>query len=797
MSLRVPSWRTAVAVCLSILTVAATAFAQHAAPAGRVSGAVTDQSGGVVVAAVVRLEPTAGGPAASVKTDEEGRFVFAAVAPGDYLVTSNVAGFEPAAMVVTVTANETAAADLQLTAAGILEEVVVTVTRVATPVSAIPNTVTIVDEKAVAARTAASDDLASLLESNVPGFAPSMKKMTGRGETLRGRNPLYTINGVPQHTALRDGERDGHTIDLDFVDRIEVVHGANAIQGIGATGGVINLVTKAPRRDGSLTQDVKLSFGNSDSFDQDGWSGKFSYLLGKRFGRLDLVAGAAVQKRGMFFDASGNAIGLFPTQGDIMDSSSRGFYAKGGFDFTGTRRLEVLVNDFRLERDGDFVSVAGNRATGKLSTSARGNPRPFTGDPAVNDSLTVSADYRDKAIFGGDLSLQIYAQDYNAQFEGGAFTTFVLTPGGPAFLDQSVITSQKQGAKLTYSATRPLIAGILPTLGLDITRDRTEQWLLRTNRTWVPETIFEEAAPFVQLQRVFGGVLVSGGARAEFARVVVPDFTTLPSSRNTAVSGGKPSFSHILPNAGIVVPVARALSVYASGSQGFTMPDVGRVLRAVNTPGQDVDRLVDIEPVIANNVEFGGDYRLKRASLHASWYRSTSDRGSLLERDADNIFHVRRQPTRISGVDLAGELNVKGTWFAGMNYAWIQGRYDSNADGALDTDLDGLNIAPNRLNVFLRGNGPKSSTIRLQTSTLFAREFSGTAAAAGRNFSGYTTADLALAVPTRVGTLRAGIENLLDKQYVIYFSQVDPLAGNDTFFAGPGRSFTLAIERRF
>ena len=29
----------------------------------------------------------------------------------------------------------------------------------------------------------------------MPGFGPSLKKLTGRGESLRGRNPLYTING--------------------------------------------------------------------------------------------------------------------------------------------------------------------------------------------------------------------------------------------------------------------------------------------------------------------------------------------------------------------------------------------------------------------------------------------------------------------------------------------------------------------------------------------------------------------------------------------------------------------------
>ena len=35
---------------------------------------------------------------------------------------------------------------------------------------------------------------------------------------------------------------------------------------------------------------------------------------------------------------------------------------------------------------------------------------------------------------------------------------------------------------------------------------------------------------------------------------------------------------------------------------------IGRVLRAINRPGQDVDQLVDLSPVVADNREIGMDY---------------------------------------------------------------------------------------------------------------------------------------------------------------------------------------------
>jgi len=668
------------------------------------TAAITDTTGGSLVGATCEItSDTATSRVAVVEAN--GRCRFSGLGSGVYRLQVELAGFEPRRVTVEVGPERAAETVVTLSPAGLAEAVIVSATRVPTPVSALPNTVTIVDQAVIEQRTASSDDLASLLEANVPGFGPSLKKLTGRGESLRGRNPLYTINGVPQHTPLRDGERDGHTIDLDFIERIEVIHGSNAIQGIGATGGVVNMVTKSPRSDGSWTHDVKLSTGNSDGFESDGWSSKFSYLLGKRIGKVEWVAGVAAHKRGLFFDADGRAIGLYPTQGDIMDSIAQDFYGKVTVDATPTRRIEVSFNDFRLARDGDFVPVLGDRATGLLTTSVEGDPRPTVGEPAVNDTTTLSVDYRDKRVLGGEFAIQGYVQDYQALFEGGAFTTFALTAGGPAYLDQSAITSNKAGAKATWSVPNGRVAGFTPMVGLDVSTDTSAQSLARTNRTWVPEMTLREIAPFVQLQRTLTRkLLLSGGFRVAAAELRVDDFTTLPSSRSTSVTGGRPTFTEVLPNVGIVVYPARNVSLYASFSEGFTMPDVGRVLRAVSTPGQDVDTLVDVEPVVTGNIEVGADYRIGLARVHASYYRSNADRGSLLERTDDSqVFAVRREKTEIDGVDVTASVPIVRRWSVGGTFSWLRGRFDSNRDGRVDTDLDGLNISPGRVNLHVEG----------------------------------------------------------------------------------------------
>src|SRR5690606_215588 len=66
--------------------------------------------------------------------------------------------------------------------------------------------------------------------------------------TLRGRDYLVLIDGIPQSTALRSSSRDLNTIDVDAIERIEVVRGGTAAYGFGAAGGLVHIITKNPSK---------------------------------------------------------------------------------------------------------------------------------------------------------------------------------------------------------------------------------------------------------------------------------------------------------------------------------------------------------------------------------------------------------------------------------------------------------------------------------------------------------------------------------------------------------------------
>ena len=706
-------------------------------------------------------------------------------------------GFANISIAELVSADELISTDEVVTE---MSEMTVEAARTDKPLSAIPNTVTIIDIKGIRAQTAISDDVQSILEKTVPGFGPSLKKLVGRGESFRGRNPLYLIDGVPQHNPLRDGQRDGHTIDTDFLEKIEVIHGSNSIQGIGATGGVINLVTKSPRYDDKWSSDAKVGMTMHDSFDSESLLYKLSFLTGRKIDKFDVMGGVAFHKRDLFFDANGDRVGMYATQGDIMDSESRNLFLKLGFEPDENQRIQLMMNDFNLEGDGDYVPVNGDRSIGKLSGTADGDPRPTRGEPTENDVTTFTLNYSNDDLFSGKLRAQLYHQEFAARYQGGTYGTyFQLTPGGPAFLDQSQIESNKLGAKFTYSFSDVLFKGLNPTFGLDLSSDESAQVLVKSDREWVPETEMQGYAPFIQLDyTLFDRLHLTSGLRYEIVDLKIDEFTTIASSNSTFVLGGEPGFEELLPNVGFSFELAQGLKLYASYAEGFTMPDIGRITRAINTPGQDIDSLIDIEPVITENKEVGIDYSFMRGSLHAAYYWSDSEVGSRLETTPSGIFEVRREKTAIQGFDIAADFDLTDSLMVGVNYAYIVGEYDSDLDGEVDTDFDGVNIAPNRLNAFVSANFANGLNGRLQVSHLFDREFGGIAApSAASDFDSYTVADLYLNKSIGDGEVSLGIDNLFDKQYVTYFSQTDRAQRNDNFFAGNGRTLSLIYKHEF
>jgi iron complex outermembrane receptor protein len=677
-----------------------------------------------------------------------------------------------------------------------LDRVVVSAStsRIPDSEAALPNTITVIDREQLEQQLAITQDLSQVLSNLIPSFTPSRQKLTNSGETLRGRKPLYLVDGVPQSTPLREGGRDGHTIDPAMIERIEVIHGANALQGLGASGGIINIITKrAPRQDGATFHDVKVAASTALPAEDDGDGQRAAYVFGTRSGGFDLVAGASYASEGLYYDADGRAIAVNDVQGDLMDARSHGLFAKAGWTIDPDRRLQLTANRFELQGNHDYRTVDGDPATGQLATSERGSPE---GEGPRNRSTSLVADFTDNAMAGGYFQAQAYWVDFAALYGGSDWGDFWGDGRDPNWWDQSQNASEKLGSKVTWSRGDFIDGRLRLTLGLDWARDTTYQELVVSDLNWVPETRYESWSPFVQTEwRLGERLMLTGGLRYEHGELQVDDFTTLPVYGSQQVEGGNPTTSEVLPNIGAVWDATDALKVYASYAEGYTVADVGRVLRGINTPGQRVDALVDLSPVIADNREVGVDYDDGRWVAHLAAFWSDSELGSRLSFDpVSGTYSVVRERTEIRGIEGNVAVRVADGDRLGLAYAATEGRYDSDGDDRVDSDLPGINVSPDRVTAFWTRDWSPGISTRLQASHAFDRSFDrqGTEVA---DFDGYTLVDLMARFALPVGTLDVGVENLLGEQYVTYYSQSTPRA--DTYVAGRGRVLTLGWSHRF
>jgi iron complex outermembrane receptor protein len=679
--------------------------------------------------------------------------------------------------------------------------IVVTALRTTGNAKDLPVKIYVFDEVEVRQQQSLATTSTEVLANLVPSFAPSRQKLTGGGETFRGRAPLYLVDGVPQSTPLRPGSREGVTIDLEVIERIEVLFGANALQGLGGTGGVVNFVTVSAPKDGSLEQRVSVGLSSNDGLDKNGFGWRAHYLIAKDFGDFDAVASASYEERGLYYDAMGRTIGIDNESGDIQDTQARNYFVKLGWEPSEDQRIQAMVNRFYLNQRGNYVRVDGSRTLGRPAISVDGTPR---GELAINDVWTASVDYSHSNFLGGKFSLQGYYQNFKSLFGGQLTASFqdpLIAPIGTLF-DQTQNNSEKYGAKTTYALTAigglPLDAAI----GFDFLRDLTSQPLVLTGRVSVPPTTFYNYAPFVQLTlKPLSFVTLTGGVRHEIGTLEVPDFVSRAGNRadfqRVPVKGGTRNFSDTLFNAGINVKPFTGMTLYGSYSEAFSVPDIGRVLRSVSTFGQSVNTLLDLAPIVTRNKEVGGEYAVGSFRFGVTYFESESKFGQMLVARPDGTFDLARQATKTSGWELSAGakptdwLNVTG------GYSVLRGRFDSNADGVLDADLGAADIGPDRMSVGIdiTPDGPVSG--RIQSFTYFDKTFTNRLGATTARFKSYTTVDAAISVEVlKPVTVTFSVSNLLNQQYFTYHAQA-ATAANNLYYAGRGRSYNLRIGAKF
>jgi outer membrane receptor protein involved in Fe transport len=208
---------------------------------GAIEGAVKDSSGGVLPGVTIEAKNVAVGSVATAVTDANGVYRFPALAPGKYDVTANLAGFATKKFeAVEILLGQIKKADFALTVAGVSETVQVSAE---TP---------LVDVRQSARSTSIRSEQIDLLPkgrdfttivTQAPGAnneAKSNGVMIDGATTSENR---YIVDGAETSDIVSGGS--GKTVMSDFIEEVQVKSSGYTAEYGGATGGVINVVTKS------------------------------------------------------------------------------------------------------------------------------------------------------------------------------------------------------------------------------------------------------------------------------------------------------------------------------------------------------------------------------------------------------------------------------------------------------------------------------------------------------------------------------------------------------------------------
>ncbi|WP_370316595.1 TonB-dependent receptor [Pseudoalteromonas sp.] len=558
-----------------------------------------------------------------------------------------------------------------------MEHVVVSGSRVFESIDEVPASVTIISQKQIEEHLKVNPELQSLLAQMVPGLAPDTGSSSNTGQSLRGRAPLVMIDGVPQSTPLRNGSLGVKTLDPSAIARIEVIKGATSVYGNGASGGIINYITKQATSDGQPEGEISLSSRFSAVKLEESAGARVSAAVNGRADKISYLFTASYEENGVQRDAEGDILGL---QYGLSDAVTENYFTKLGYDFDDEKQLQFSYNYFSSQQKTDLGDVVGNLNDGEKTYAIhvpkelqkQGKPQ----GPDGNENITLK--YTDYALFTNtQMTLDLYMQDIENVF---FFSTNLANPDEGYEGGQSIIRSEKKGARATFN-TLVDFDNVEATFiyGLDALNDVTSQPLV-DGRVWVPEMDMESLAGFLQTKWVIDNDLViKAGVRQESIDLTVDDYNTLKLCRSEtqcsvplSVKGDTIDYDATTYNVGVKYNLLEAFSPFANYSQGSDISDIGRLLRSATV--NDIG-LIQTEASIIDNYEIGFTSQFDNLRFEFAAYRSTSEFGTTNSfNEVTGVYEPVRAPQEIWGYETLVDYKINPTLKLVATYSYVEGK---------------------------------------------------------------------------------------------------------------------------
>jgi len=694
-----------------------------------------------------------------------------------------------------------------------LDELVVVGSRAPAQISQIPGSVWVLEGEELEEQFHAGQDLKTVIGKLVPSMDLAPETRTNYGQNMRGRSVLVMIDGVSLNGS-RGLSRQFDSIDPFNIDRIEVLSGATAVYGGGSTGGIVNIITKKGREGEARfstevgassgfnnTEDRQFRFGQSISGGNDTLKGRLAF---------------ATKDNGAMYDGNGDAIMPDISQTDLQYNRSLDVMGSTQVRINENQKLDLTAQLYNSGYRGNqgawlgpYLAEINNPEIRKGFSSDR--------DPQT-DRYMFNLAWQHLDFLGHTAYLQASMRNEESSFHP--------YPYQRATLPQSYFGASQQNTR------QYLIKGLLAkdfgsvrlNYGIDLDReDFSANQMIFDNATAFPSggmTFDEEftidrypdyrvegiAAYFQAEWQATERLQLNAGIRQRHARLDMEDFIGtqqavevergLVTSADT-IPSGQNDYDVTLLNAGAIYNLNDDQQVWANVSQGFEIPDPGKVAGRGNYSLNDghyvlTDSLnIDdntVPGLKTNQVELGWRTYQVQWDVQVAAYYTWSDKEAVTNRTTLTVDVVDNK-TRDYGLEGALTWRANRQWSFGGTAHYARSEVE-DASGDWQKNLVTAASLPNAT-AFVQWRDNQNSA-RLQGSHAFGIEDD-----AGDEINGFTTFDLLTSRELPLGRLNFSITNLLDKQYdTVWGQRAQLFYGFEKLFdfKGQGRAYTLSYS---
>lgn len=625
------------------------------------------------------------------------------------------------------------------------EPVIVTATRFADPGDRFPIGVTVIGAEDIRRSTAAT--VPELLRA-LPGI--HTRDLSGSPNLqvdMRG----FGIFGDQNTLVLLDGSRISENeqapvnwaaVPLAAVDRIEILRGSGAVlYGGGATGGTINIITKAPQQ----AERPGFVYGGAGTY-------------GTREVRAGLnlpgtAAGARFNARHYESDnyRDNNRLRLDNAQADLRWSGT-----------DGSLVLKLGADDQRVGLPGSIseAQIAANRrqaATPGDFSTLRSGYFNLGGDARLGfASFAVNLGYREKDTDASFFVGTPFRNNVETRVNVWSLTPRLKIPHRLAGLDSDVIVGIDTDRWEFDSVAGPSIVGR-------------------------PHSTQRNSAVYFQHNSMFpAGTLLSFGARAHQVTYEVTD---------AANSGAPGSRKRDLDAYEIAVrqPLTDRLGVYGKLGRSFRVPNVNDIYNLFTAT---VNLL---EPQTSHDREVGADFRSARARYRIAVYDIDLDNEILFDPAA--FTNRNLPPTRRRGVEIDARWRLTGALDAFANYTHTVAEFRAGSFGGVPVAGNEVPLVPRHAaNAGLGWAFAPRTRLDAVVRHVGEQRFDGDEINTfGRKIPAYTVIDVKLMHETGGWLMSAAVNNLFNEQYFSY----GVFTGFPTFSALPAPERSIFVSAQY